>query len=109
MALRNLYNQMSTTTESVTPAVFLAALRHAFPQFAEMSRASGMKALIGGGGYAQQGASSLPHAYYIAGRDSWESCRCEVLKTGLSSTDSMRYSQKKISGGSLHIFTALST
>ncbi|KAI0693106.1 hypothetical protein C8T65DRAFT_761292, partial [Cerioporus squamosus] len=37
------------------PLGFLAALRHAFPQFAEQSRATGMKALMGGG-YAQQDA-----------------------------------------------------
>lgn len=54
VALRNLYANMSQTADSVTPSAFLAALRQAFPQFAEMSRASGMKALAGGG-YAQQG------------------------------------------------------
>ncbi|KAI0744597.1 cysteine proteinase [Earliella scabrosa] len=54
-ALRNLYANMANTTESVTPSAFLAALRHAFPQFAEQSRATGMKALMGGG-YAQQDA-----------------------------------------------------
>ncbi|KAI0689726.1 cysteine proteinase [Cerioporus squamosus] len=55
MALRNLYTNMAKTTDSVTPSAFLAALRHAFPQFAEQSRATGMKALMGGG-YAQQDA-----------------------------------------------------
>ncbi|KAI0772406.1 cysteine proteinase [Trametes elegans] len=55
MALRNLYTNMSRTTESVTPASFLAALRSAFPQFAEQTRGSGMKGLLGGG-YAQQDA-----------------------------------------------------
>ena len=57
-ALRNLYANMANTTESVTPSAFLAALRHAFPQFAEQSRATGMKALMGGG-YAQQGMCAL--------------------------------------------------
>ncbi|RDX47629.1 cysteine proteinase [Lentinus brumalis] len=55
MALRNLYTSMAKTTDSVTPSAFLAALRHAFPQFAEQSRATGVKALMGGG-YAQQDA-----------------------------------------------------
>ncbi|KAI8996329.1 cysteine proteinase [Trametes punicea] len=55
MALRNLYTNMAKTTESVTPSAFLAALRQAFPQFAEQTRATGMKALLGGG-YAQQDA-----------------------------------------------------
>ena len=45
---------MSKTTESVTPRDFLAALRHTFPQFAEQSRATGAKLLMGGL-YAQQG------------------------------------------------------
>ena len=45
---------MSKTTESVTPRTFLAALRHAFPQFAEQSRATGQKLLMSGL-YAQQG------------------------------------------------------
>ncbi|KAI0742901.1 cysteine proteinase [Daedaleopsis nitida] len=55
LQLRNLYTNMSSTTDSVTPSLFLAALRHAFPQFAEQSRATGLKALMGGG-YAQQDA-----------------------------------------------------
>ncbi|CDO68739.1 hypothetical protein BN946_scf184989.g5 [Trametes cinnabarina] len=55
MALRNLYTNMAKTTESVTPSAFLAALRQAFPQFAEQTRSSGIKALLGGG-YAQQDA-----------------------------------------------------
>ncbi|KAI9058743.1 cysteine proteinase [Trametes sanguinea] len=56
MALRNLYSNMAKTTESVTPSAFLAALRQAFPQFAQqMSPSAGIKALIGGG-YAQQDA-----------------------------------------------------
>ena len=54
MALRNLYSNMAKTTDSVTPSAFVAALRHAFPQFAEQSRATGLKAIMGGG-YAQQG------------------------------------------------------
>lgn len=55
MALRNLYTSMAKTTESVTPSAFVAALRHAFPQFAEQMRpGAGIKALLGGG-YAQQG------------------------------------------------------
>lgn len=45
---------MAKTTDSVTPSAFVAALRHAFPQFAEQSRATGLKAIMGGG-YAQQG------------------------------------------------------
>ncbi|KAH9886741.1 hypothetical protein C8Q73DRAFT_715186 [Cubamyces lactineus] len=56
MALRNLYTNMAKTTESVTPSAFVAALRHAFPQFAEQMRpGAGIKALLGGG-YAQQDA-----------------------------------------------------
>ncbi|EIW56517.1 cysteine proteinase [Trametes versicolor FP-101664 SS1] len=55
MALRNLYTNMSKTTDSVTPSNFVAALRQAFPQFAEQTRASGIKALMGGG-FAQQDA-----------------------------------------------------
>ncbi|KAI0651130.1 cysteine proteinase [Trametes meyenii] len=55
LALRNLYTNMAKTTESVTPSAFVAALRHAFPQFAEQTRATGIKGLLGGG-YAQQDA-----------------------------------------------------
>ncbi|CAL1698264.1 unnamed protein product [Somion occarium] len=51
--LRLLFNNMSKTTESVTPSSFLLALRQAFPQFAELNR-SGMKG--GAAGYAQQDA-----------------------------------------------------
>ncbi|EJF59278.1 cysteine proteinase [Dichomitus squalens LYAD-421 SS1] len=54
-ALRNLYSNMAKTTDSVTPTAFLAALRQAFPQFAEQSRATGLK-LLQGGVYAQQDA-----------------------------------------------------
>ena len=57
-ALKNLYSTMRSTTDAVTPAPFLNALRQAFPQFAEMARgASGqLKGLGGGAMYAQQGA-----------------------------------------------------
>ncbi|RPD63335.1 cysteine proteinase [Lentinus tigrinus ALCF2SS1-6] len=55
MALRNLYTDMTKTTDSITPSAFLAALRHAFPQFAEQTRATSIKALLVGG-YAQQDA-----------------------------------------------------
>ena len=58
MALRNLYSNMAKTTDSVTPSAFVAALRHAFPQFAEQSRATGLKAIMGGG-YAQHGLHSI--------------------------------------------------
>ncbi|OCH92576.1 cysteine proteinase [Obba rivulosa] len=51
--LRALFQQMLASTDAVAPAVFLAALRGAFPQFAEMSRA-GAKGM--GGVYAQQDA-----------------------------------------------------
>lgn len=48
---------MSETTDSITPGTFLNTLRQAFPQFAEVSRASGMKGL--GASYAQQGTETL--------------------------------------------------
>ncbi|KAJ3559695.1 hypothetical protein NM688_g182 [Phlebia brevispora] len=56
-SLKDLYNNMSKTTEAFTPATFLTNLRRAFPQFAELSRPSGggMKGLMSGG-YAQQDA-----------------------------------------------------
>ncbi|KAI0791020.1 cysteine proteinase [Abortiporus biennis] len=56
-SLKNLYTQMSKTTDEVTPTTFLSSLRQAFPQFAEQSRSggSGLKALMGAG-YAQQDA-----------------------------------------------------
>lgn len=47
-SLRDLYQQMSETQEGFPPLMFLNALRSAFPQFAQMSRA--------GHGYAQQDA-----------------------------------------------------
>ncbi|PCH43146.1 cysteine proteinase [Wolfiporia cocos MD-104 SS10] len=54
-SLSGLFQQMSRTTDSVVPAGFLAALRQAFPQFAEQSRGQksmgGMLAM-----YAQQDA-----------------------------------------------------
>ena len=58
-SLKLLYNDMSKTTEAVTPTRFLSDLRRAFPQFAEMARPSGaMKAL--GAAYAQQGEYHIP-------------------------------------------------
>lgn len=54
-ALRNLYQNMSRTTDAVVPATFLAALRQAFPQFAEVSRSGGIKGMPAM--YAQQGTS----------------------------------------------------
>ncbi|KAI6022948.1 hypothetical protein PISMIDRAFT_97204 [Pisolithus microcarpus 441] len=49
-ALRDLYNTMSQTTESVVPAVFLNVLRQVVPQFSELDRSkAGMMS-----GYAQQ-------------------------------------------------------
>ncbi|KAL4065479.1 hypothetical protein V8B97DRAFT_2010451 [Scleroderma yunnanense] len=51
-ALRDLYVNMSRTTESVVPLPFLTVLRQVVPQFAELDRSkSGMMA-----GYAQQDA-----------------------------------------------------
>lgn len=51
-ALRDLYNTMSQTTESVVPAVFLNVLRQVVPQFSELDRSkAGMMS-----GYAQQDA-----------------------------------------------------
>ncbi|KAI0830316.1 cysteine proteinase [Trametes gibbosa] len=55
IALRNLYTNMAKTTESVMPALFLGALRHAFPQFAELSRGTNSQG-VKGAGYAQQDA-----------------------------------------------------
>ena len=54
--LRSLFQQMVSSTDAVAPAMFLAALRGAFPQFGEMSR-SGGKGM--GGVYAQQGESCV--------------------------------------------------
>ena len=50
-ALRDMYSNMSRTTESVIPNAFLTVLRHAVPQFNELDRSKG-GALMG---YAQQG------------------------------------------------------
>ncbi|KIJ64270.1 hypothetical protein HYDPIDRAFT_90832 [Hydnomerulius pinastri MD-312] len=51
-ALRDLYSNMSRTTESVVPATFLSVLRQVIPQFNEMDRSKGgMMA-----GHAQQDA-----------------------------------------------------
>ncbi|KAI6167703.1 hypothetical protein EDD17DRAFT_1534319 [Pisolithus thermaeus] len=51
-ALRDLYNSMSQTTESVVPASFLTVLRQVVPQFSELDRSkAGMMS-----GYAQQDA-----------------------------------------------------
>ncbi len=60
--LKNLYTQMTRTTEGVTPNAFLQALRQAFPQFAEMSRAGAMKGLRAA--YAQQGLFLPPVCLY---------------------------------------------
>lgn len=55
-SLKGLYTNMSSTTEAVTPAPFLNALRQAFPQFAEVSRREGaMSKMLGGPVAAQQG------------------------------------------------------
>ncbi|PIL26025.1 hypothetical protein GSI_11779 [Ganoderma sinense ZZ0214-1] len=56
-ALRSLYSDMASTTDSINPATFLSALRQAFPQFAQMvpAGASPFKVLAGGA-YAQQDA-----------------------------------------------------
>ncbi|KAF8836234.1 cysteine proteinase [Paxillus ammoniavirescens] len=51
-SLRDLYSNMSRTTESVVPTTFLTVLRQAIPQFGEVDRSrAGMMA-----GYAQQDA-----------------------------------------------------
>jgi ubiquitin carboxyl-terminal hydrolase 14 len=47
-SLRDLYQQMSQTQEGFPPLVFLSALRHLYPQFAQKSKS--------GHGYAQQDA-----------------------------------------------------
>ena len=49
LSLRNLYNEMDTLQESVTPSAFVGTLRRVFPQFAAMSR----------GGYQQQDADEF--------------------------------------------------
>lgn len=77
--LKQLFGGMTHTTEAVTPSSFLSDLRRAFPQFAEMSRATGaMKAF--GGAYAQQGnpcqviglmLSCLPSIYCVDAEECW--------------------------------------
>ena len=73
IALRSLYSEMSKTTDSVTPHVFLVALRQAFPQFAEQSRSASAK-MMGGVAYAQQGifvasqVSTYTYVFYRRGR-----------------------------------------
>ena len=54
-ALKSLYQNMRSTTDAVTPAPFLNALRTQFPQFAELARGGGALKSIGGAAYAQQG------------------------------------------------------
>ncbi|TFK36546.1 hypothetical protein BDQ12DRAFT_633796 [Crucibulum laeve] len=53
-ALRDLYHNMSRTTDSITPMGFLQVLRQVNPQFAEMAR--GSNTMGGMAGYAQQDA-----------------------------------------------------
>ena len=53
-ALRDLYVNMSRTTESVIPSAFLAVLRHVVPQFNELDRSKSSPMM----GYAQQGTSA---------------------------------------------------
>lgn len=50
-ALRDLYSNMSSTTESFVPATFLTVLRHVVPQFNELDRSKSGPLM----GYAQQG------------------------------------------------------
>ncbi|EKM52645.1 uncharacterized protein PHACADRAFT_261216 [Phanerochaete carnosa HHB-10118-sp] len=66
-ALRGLYSSMRSTTDAVTPAPFLNALRQQFPQFGELAReGSGAQKSLGGAMYAQQDAeecwTQLTHA-----------------------------------------------
>jgi hypothetical protein len=51
-ALRDLYSNMSRTTEGYIPNAFLTVLRQVVPQFGEIDR-SGKNGMLGG--YAQQG------------------------------------------------------
>ncbi|KAG6866310.1 hypothetical protein C0991_005777 [Blastosporella zonata] len=53
-ALRDLYANMSRTTDSITPMSFLSTLRQVNPQFAEMDRGSKVSGMAAG--YAQQDA-----------------------------------------------------
>ncbi|KAF8968835.1 hypothetical protein BDZ97DRAFT_1798351 [Flammula alnicola] len=57
-ALRDLYNNMSHTTDSITPLQFLQVLRQVNPQFAEMDRSEkrANDLMMGRQGYAQQDA-----------------------------------------------------
>ncbi|KAJ7673258.1 hypothetical protein DFH06DRAFT_1359326 [Mycena polygramma] len=56
--LGSLYTKMAHTADTVAPVAFLNLLREINPQFAERDRAYSrrMRALMGGGGYAQQDA-----------------------------------------------------
>ena len=45
-ALRDMYGQLDNSVDSITPAMFVSVLRHAYPQFAQQSPRSG--------GYMQQ-------------------------------------------------------
>ncbi|KIL65371.1 hypothetical protein M378DRAFT_186464 [Amanita muscaria Koide BX008] len=54
-ALRNLYKNMSSTTDTVNPDTFLQVLRQVNPQFAQIDR-SGKGSIAGLGRYAQQDA-----------------------------------------------------
>lgn len=61
-SLRDLYHNMSRTTDSITPIGFLQVLRQVNPQFAEVDR-SGKGGMMGGaGGYAQQDAEECYQA-----------------------------------------------
>ncbi|KAF9450746.1 cysteine proteinase [Macrolepiota fuliginosa MF-IS2] len=53
-ALRDLYQNMGKTTDSITPMAFLTVLRQVNPQFAEMDRREKSSLMMGG--YAQQDA-----------------------------------------------------
>ncbi|KAF5329651.1 hypothetical protein D9619_008920 [Psilocybe cf. subviscida] len=57
-ALRDLYHNMSKTTDTIKPVKFLQVLREVNPQFAEMDRREGkaMDSMLGRQGYAQQDA-----------------------------------------------------
>ncbi|KDR78333.1 hypothetical protein GALMADRAFT_64881 [Galerina marginata CBS 339.88] len=56
-ALRDLYHNMTRTTDSITPLQFLQVLRQVNPQFAEMDRSEKRAGdlMMGRQGYAQQG------------------------------------------------------
>ncbi|KAF9528754.1 hypothetical protein CPB83DRAFT_813265 [Crepidotus variabilis] len=63
-ALRDLYAQMSKTTDSIVPSRFLGVLREVNPQFAEMDRSERTAAqmFLGKQGYAQQDAEECYNA-----------------------------------------------